>query len=199
MINAGDSYYFAIGWYQIESEIIYVSAVNDTTNHITIARAQLSSSGATHTTVPARPYITALTYAGSPVSEAVVSGTLDSIALEFQSFMVALTTGMDHKPGESGSKWSQGAISKRTDVKASFKALLRREDVRNINKSVRRKSVPLTFISGGTAGGIVTFSMPTCEIEPITMPDNANDVVNVDVSVRVRDGSGNDALSITYT
>jgi len=198
-LAGGDIYYLQLGFYQIESEIIKITAISTTGNSFTAVRAQLGSTGAAHATKPIRPYQPSLTYAGSPVSEAVCSGTLDSIALEYLSFMVELTTGADHKPPESGSRYSQGAIFKRYDVKARFKALLRREDVRFINKSVATNSVPLSFVSGGTAGGIVTFSMPYCVIEPIEIPDSANDVVNVDVSVMVRDSAGNDALTIAYT
>jgi len=58
--------------------------------------------------------------------------------------------------------------------------------------------VAVSFSQGTAGGGRVTFSMPTCELEAISVPDSPTDIAIIDLNMRVRDNAGNDALSITF-
>ncbi len=199
--NAEEAYRFGLGWYQIESEVIKITA-RPTSTTATIVRAELTTTGAAHTAVPMRPYIPTLTYAsGSPISEGgTVSVTVDGVTLRAMAFNIDFTTGMDMLPGESGSKYIQGAKSVRYDLKAGVKLVLAREQVSLLGKARDRNTCAITIVqSTGTAGGIVTFSLPYCEVMPFKVPDTANEVAIVDVDFRVRDNSGNDAFTLTLT
>lgn len=200
-VTGDDIYRISPGYYQCESEVILVTSGNYSTGVFQITRAQVATAAAGHTAVPWRPYVPALTYLGSPISEGgTVTVTVDSVVLRAMAFHVDLTTGMDHLPGESGSKYTQGVKSIRYDWKAGAKLVLHSDDVAMLGKATQRKAVAVSFVQGGTAGGIYTFSLPTCEIEPFKVPDTANDVAIVDVSFRVRDSSaGNDAGSIVLS
>ena len=65
--NAEEGYRFSLGYYQVESEIIRITAMNYSTFTATIARAQLSSTGAAHSTKAMGEWRTclSLTLAGS--------------------------------------------------------------------------------------------------------------------------------------
>lgn len=193
---------FGIGWYQIESEIIKITTPSTVSSAAaTITRAQGGTTGAAHSAQPIRPYIPSLTYAGSPISEgATVTVTVDSQVLRAMSFDISLTSGMDLLPGESGSKYIQGVSAKRYDVTASLKMVLHTEDVSMLGKALLRKAAAVTIVqSSGAAGGVVTFSLPYCEIMPFKVPDTANDVAIVDIGLRCRDNSGNDMFSMVLT
>lgn len=198
--NAEEAYRFGFGWYLIESEVVKITA-RPTTTTATIARAQLSTSAAAHAAQPMIPYLPTLTYAGSPVSEGgTVTVTLDGVTLRAMSFGITLTSGMDLLPGESGSKYVQAPKAVRYDLKANVKLVLAREQVSLLGKARDRNTCAVTIVqSTGTAGGINTFSMPYTEVMPFKVPDTANDVAIVDVALRVRDNSGNDAFSYVMT
>lgn len=198
--SAEEAYRFGLGWYQIESEVIKITA-RPTSTTATILRAQLGTTGAAHAAVPMRAYIPSLTYAGSPISEgATVTVTIDSVVSRALSFSLDLTTGLDMLPGESGSKYVQAPKVVRYDLKASVKLVLAREQVSLLGKARDRNTCAITIVqSTGTAGGVVTFSIPYSEVMPFKVPDTANDVAIVDVPFRVRDSSGNDAFSMTCT
>lgn len=201
-LTANESYRIGPGYYQVEDEIIEVvgaiSLMGATTR--TIERAQLSSSGAAHASKPLWPYMPANTYVGSPISEASCVFTLDSVAMRALSAVVSFDSGMDLLPGETGSKYIQGPKSLRYKWSVSLKSVLHREEVMWVGKAVTRKAVALTLVFGTGAGGIVTFSFPQCEIRPFVVPDTANDVSIVDLTIEPRDSSsGNDAASFTLT
>lgn len=201
-LTAEQSYRIGPGYYQCESEIFLVTGgqaeIGLTTRNIT--RAQLGSSGAAHTAKPMYPYMTALTYAGSPISEANCTFTLDSVAMRALSAVVTLDTGMDLLPGETGSKNIQGAKVGRYKWRVSMKTVLHREETAWLGKVTARKAVALTLVFGTGTGGIATFSFPQCEIRPVVVPDTANDVAVVDVTVEPRDSTaGNDACTYTIT
>ncbi len=192
---------FGLGYYQVESEIIKITARPSTTT-ATISRAQLSTAAAAHAAVPMRPYIPTLTYAGSPIAEGgTVTCTLDGVAPRVLSFGIDLTTGLDSAPGESGSKYIQRAVVKRNDIKVKLKLALSQDiGVSMLGKARDRNTCALTLVqSTGAAGGIITFSLPYTEVMPFEVPDTQNDEAIVDVSLRVRDNSGNDAFTLTYT
>lgn len=198
--NAEEGYRFGFGFYQIESEVIKITA-RPTSTTATILRAQNGTTGAAHAAKPIRPYIPTLTYVGSPISEGgTVTTTLDSVALRTLSWGVDFTTGMDLLPGESGGKYVQGVKALRYDVSARLKLVLPFAQVSLLGKARDRNNCALTIVqSTGTAGGIVTFSMPFTEVVAFAVPDTANDVAIVDVVLRVRDSVGNDALKVTYS
>jgi hypothetical protein len=197
------AYRFGIGWYQIESEVIFISAINYATHIATIARGQLSTSGAAHSAKPMVPYLpSGLSYPGSPISEVNASVVLDSQTIRFTSFDITLTTGIELGPGETGSKYVQTPIVKRYSCKISLKGMLRRDDGMSLLGKVEQQATPLacTIACGTGTGGIVTFSFPYTEVEAFELPDNGNDEVMVTVPLRLRDSTtGNDLMSITYT
>lgn len=201
-LTAEQSYRLGPGWYQCESEIILMQGgqtdIGATTR--TIARAQLSSSGAAHAAKQLYPYMVAPTYAGSPISEANCTFTLDSVAMRALSAVVTLDTGMDLLPGETGSKNSQGVKASRYKWGVTIKSVLHREETAWLGKVTARKSVALTLVFGTGTGSIVTFSFPQCEIRPFVVPDTASDVSVVDLAIEPRDStSGNDAATFTLT
>ncbi len=199
--DAEEGYRFGVGWYQVESEVIKITSMNYSTFTATIARAQLSTTGAAHAAKALRPYVPSMSYpaAAIPMSEQNVAVTVDSVAMRAMAADVQLTTGMEMGPPESGSKYTQAPKVLKYDLKASLKMMLHQEDTALEGKATQRKLCALTFAFGTGTGGIVTFSIPYAEIVPFKTPDTNNDVALVDVSFRTRDNSGNDAFSITYT
>lgn len=200
VISAEESYRLSIGYYQIESEIIQMTAVTDGGTSGTIVRGVLGSSAAAHTAVPMYPYMPTPTYAGSPISEANVTGTLDSIAMRVMSFNVSLDTGIEPGPGETGSKYFQFFKALRYDIKLTMKSVLHREEVGWLGKARARKNVALSWVCGTGAGSIVTFSLPNCEVVPVVVPTPDREVVMVDLAVRCKDSAtGNDMMTVTLT
>lgn len=198
-ITAEESYRLSVGYYLIESEIIHIDAVTAGATSCTIARAQLSSTGAAHTAKPVSAYFPTPSFSGSPISEANCTATLGGVTCRVVSSQIEFTSGLEPLPGESGSKYFQSFKTLRYACKASFKTVLHREEVSWLGKARARTNVALSLVYGATAGGIWTFSLPYCEIDPITVPDTANDVVMVDVSLRCKDSAGQDMLAITVT
>jgi len=200
--TAEESYRLAIGWYQVESEIIKVTTVNYGSTSHTIARAQLSSSGVAHSAKPLSPYMPSISFTGSPLSEASVVVTIDSIATRCMSYSITFNSGIDLRPPESGSTYVQGPPKvMRYSASAAFKLVLNRELVGMLNKASQRKAVAITVVqsNASAASSIQTFSLPYCELEQFAVPDTANDVAIVDVSARCRDSAGNDMFSLTLT
>lgn len=195
--TAADAYRFGLGFYKIENEIVKVTAVNYSTGALTVTRAQLGSSGAAHTAAALYPYVPTPTLAGSPISEANCTVTLDGIATRCTKFSLEISTGIDHLPGETGSKYVQGGKATRIDVKPSLELVLTEALVALLGKANQRKSVALTIVCGTGAGSIVTFSMPTCELMSFPTPFPANDITVISLPLRVRGSSGNDLISIT--
>lgn len=199
--NAEEGYRFGLGWYQIESEIIKVTAMNYSTFTATIARAQLSSTGAAHAAKPMVPYLPSLTYAGNPIAETTCTVTIDSQSIRFTSFVIDFNTGIELGPGETGSAYVQTPIAKRCSAKVTLKGMMRREDVALLGKA-NQKATPLacTIVCGTGAGSIVTFSLPYCELDAMAVPDNANDMAMWSISLRTRDSAtGNDLFGFTLT
>lgn len=201
-LSATDSYKVGPGYYKIEDEVIYVDATTliGATSR-TIARAQLGTTGAAHSAVPMVPHMPAsLTYVGSPISEVLTTVTIDSIATRALAFSLSIETGMDLLAGETGSKYIQGVKSTRFKVSGSVKMNYLKEYTQWAGKATARKSVAITLVCGTVAGGIVTFSLPQCELRPFAVPDTANDIAVVDVPFEAFDSSsGNDEMSITLT
>lgn len=195
-----EGYRFGLGWYQCESEIIKITAMNYSTFTATIARAQLGSVAAAHAAAM-YPYRPAMSYSGTPISEGgTVTVTVDGITFRALSFDISLTSGMDLLPGESGSKYIQGPKAVRYDLKVSVRLVLTQAQTALLGKAKNRNTCAITIVqSTGTAGGIVTFSIPYTEVMPFKVPDTANDVSIVDVGFRCRDNSGNDMMTLTLT
>lgn len=199
-VSAEESYRLTTGMFmQIESEIIKIGAFTYGGTSVTIERAQLSSSGAAHTAQPLRPYYPTLTLAGSPISEADTTVTIAGTAFRCLSFEVTLETGVDHLPGESGSKYIQGVAFGRYSVKGAVKVKLQREMVSWLGKIRDRTAIAMTIACGTGAGSIATFSLPYTEMEPFAVPDTDKDTVLVDINFRCRDNSGNDMFALTLT
>lgn len=200
--SADEADQLGLGWYQIEAEVIKVTALASTTTR-TIARAQLSTTGAAHAAQVMRPYVPTLSFSGAPIPESgTVTVTLDAVVQRCMAFEVSLSTGIDLLPGESGSKYIQGAKVIRCDVTATLKMVMSKTNAVSLLGKITRKKTPiaLTLVqSTGVAGGIVTISMPYCELNPFPIPATANDAVIIDVSLRSFGSAGNDAISVTMT
>ena len=197
--TAEESYRITAGYYLCESEIILVGAVTPGSTSAAITRAQLSTSAAAHTNKPMQPYLpTGIAFTGTPIAEPVCTVTVDGVTLRAMSFSIDLTTGLDLLPGETGSKYVQGAKEVRYDVKPAVKMVLHADDVALVGKVTARKLVALSISQGTAGGGRVTFSLPYCEIAAPEVPDSVNDIAIVDLTFRVRDNSGNDALNVTF-
>jgi hypothetical protein len=198
--DAEEGYRFSEGWYQVESEVIKVTGMNYATFTATIARAQLSTSGAAHSAQKLYPYFPSVSYSGSPLSEVNCTVSLGGQTIRFQSFEISFTSGLDLGPGETGSRYIQTPIVKRYDCKAKLKGLMRREDIALAGKATQQLSpVALSIVCGSGVAGIVTFSAPYCEIDAFPYSDDANGPQMVEVPLRMRDNSGNDMLTVTYT
>lgn len=200
--NAEEGARFGVGWYQCESEAIAITAMDYTTYTATILRAQLSTSAASHSSKPLVPYFpSAPSYSGVPISEATASTvTLDGQAIRCLSWSIEMATGMELLPGETGSKYVQGVRELRSSVTVKLRLIMKREDVALLGKSTSKKSVACTIVQGAAQYSVNTFSMPYCEIDAFQVPDTANDVVTIDVTLRTRDSAtGNDAFTLTKT
>lgn len=202
-INFGSveaSYAFALGWYQIESEIVQLTSVNYSAGTGVIVRGALSSVAAAHTAQPIRPYFpSGATYAGVPISEATTcTVTIGGVAIRALSWTIDFTTGMDLLPGETGSKYIQGVKAVRNDVKLSVKVQMKREQASLLGKATQKTAVAASLVQGSAVGGVYTFSLPYCEIDAFKVPDG-QDVVEIDLSLRARESSGNDMFSFTLT
>ncbi len=198
VVTAEECYRIGLGYYQIENEVVLVTA-NDYATTLTITRAQASTSAAAHTSVPMNPYIPAPTLAGSPISEVNAVCTIDAIATRCTKFSIDIDTGMDHLPGETGSKYVQGSKVTRIGIKAQAELVLTTQFVALLQKAQQRKAVALSIVCGTTAGGIFTFSMPYTEVMPFATPMPGNDDVFVTVPFRVRGSAGNDSFTLTAT
>ena len=190
----------ALGYYQVESEVVLLTAINYATGALTTTRAQLATSGAAHAAKPMYPHVPTLTLAGSPISEANFTVTIDGVAILATGFEVALETGLKHRPAEAGSKYVQGLYATRYNVKPTVKMLLHREDVALIGKATQRKNCAITIVAGTGAGSIVTFSMPQCEARFGALPDVQNDAVAISLPFECRDSSAaNDMFTLVCT
>ena len=200
--SVDEAYRLAPGYYLCESEIILLTAVDLTGAAHTITRGALGSTAAAHSAKAFKPYIpTGISYTGSPISESLTTGvTLDGNALRCTSWKMSVTTGMDLLPGETGSKYTQGAYEKRNDVTVSLNCILKGNDISLLNKSTQRKTVTLSIVQGTAAGGVVTIAAPYCEIvvPPVSEPENGPSEVVINLRVR-GNGSGNNSLSISLT
>ncbi len=200
-ISAEESYRLSVGYYQCESEIIRITSIVDGATSAVIARSQLGSSGAAHSAKPLYPYLPVPTYAGSPISEANVGAiTVDGVTLRILSGSIDFTSGMDLLPGESGSRFIQGVKTLRYNVTATLKLVLHKEDVSLLGKARARKSMAVSIVVGAGTGQVLTFALPQAEIDPIVVPDTANDVAIVSVKVKGKDSAtGNDMFSLVLT
>lgn len=200
-ITAEESYRLGLGWYQWENEIIKVTAITPGATTMTIARAQLSSSGAAHSSKPLQPYIPAsITYSGTPVMETTGSVTIGGVSFRMRNWQIDFASGMDLLPGEVGSAYVQGYSTKRYDWKVSCTSVLHASDVSLLGKSTAKANVAITIVQGTGTGGIMTFSLPYCELiaAPAPAPGNQG-YVQVKLDFRARDNSGNDACTLTLT
>jgi hypothetical protein len=198
--TAADIYRAGEGYYQSGSEAVEVTATNFTGNSHTVARAIAGTVAAAHVGQAFYPYNPTPAPVGvAAISEANCTVTLDSIATRCTKFSIDITTGVDHLPGETGSKYAQGLKLIRTGVKVSLELVLTRELVALLGKANQRKSVALSIVCGTGAGSIVTFSFPTCEVEGFPVAAPSNDVSVVSPGIRVRGSSGNDSFSVTFS
>lgn len=196
--SAEESYRFGLGVYLIESEAIEITSMNYAVGTGVCTRGALSTSAVAHSAKPLRPWLPTLSYGtDTPLSEALsTTVTVDSQAIRCLAFSVDLATGMEMLPGETGSKYVQGFKAMRFDVGASLKLFMKREDVSLMGKVTQRKACAVTIATGSAAGGIVTFSLPYCEIDAFQVPDTE---AIIDLKLRARGSAGNDALSFVLT
>lgn len=198
--DAEEGYRFAEGFYICESEIIEITAMNYSTFTATIQRAQLSSSGAAHSAQPLYPYFPTPTYTGSPIPETTCTVTFNSQALRCVGWTFDFQTGMDHLPGETGSKYRQQVKGSRYDASAKLRLVCHREDLALLGKMTQRKSAALAIVQGTGTGSICTINLPQAEIEVGPMPANPTGDTIIDVTVKGKDSTtGNDMMNITLT
>lgn len=201
--SSEDSYRIDLGYYQIESEIVLVTAYTAGSTTATATRAQLGTTGAAHTAKDAFPYIPTLTsvFSGSPISEVTSSVDLAGVSgVRCISWGFELTTGMDLLPGETGSQTIQGAKYGRYDGKVTLRLVLSQQQLTMVGRARSRPSVACTISQGSGTGGVFTFAAPQGEIANFSIPDTNNDVAVVDVTLRLRDSAaGGDMFTITGT
>ena len=200
-ITAEESYRLGLGYYICESEVIQVTACTPGGTTATIVRGALGTTGAAHTAQPLVPYRPTPSYLGSPIAEPVSTVTLGGVSLRCRSWSVDLTTGMDLLDPETGSRYSQGAKYGRTDCKVQLQLVLSADQVSLMGKAQARPNLTLALSQGTGVGGIFTFNAPNTEVVGFQAPDTANDIAVVDVSLRVRGGTGagNDAFNFVLT
>lgn len=199
-ITAEESYRLGLGYYLCESEIIEVTACTPGSTSATIERAQLSSTGASHTAQPLVPYLPAVSNpTGRPLAESTSTFTCDSSALRLQSWEVALQTGIQHLPGETGSQRVQGLKVVRYDLTVTAKGVLYEDYVSLLGKATARRLCALSIVQGTGAGKVATFSLPYTELVATPVADSRDDVALVDLSFRVRDNGASDAFTLTLT
>jgi hypothetical protein len=202
-LSEEDSRKIGPGYYKVESEVILVEGTNanigDTSR--TIARAQLGTTGAAHSAVPMVPHFPgSLSPSGTPRSEANCTVTVDSVATRALSFALAIETGMDLLPGETGSKYIQGVKSTRFKVGGNVRINYLKECTQWAGKATTRKSVAISIVCGTGTGGIITFTLPQVELRPFPVPDTPNDIAVVDIPFEAFDSSSlNDEMSFTLT
>jgi hypothetical protein len=199
-ITAEESYRLGLGFYLCEAEVIQVTAVTPGGTSATIARGALSTTAAAHTAQPLVPFVPVITNpTGRPLPESTATVTVDGVALRMQSWEVALTTGISHLPGETGNRRVQGLKATRYNVELSMRGVLYEDYESFRGRSTARRNCPVTIAQGTGAGRIMTLSMPFTEVVAPDSADSADDVALVDLTFRVRDNVGNDALALTLT
>lgn len=199
-ITAEESYRLGLGYYLCEAECIRVTTVTPGGTTATIARGQLGTTAAAHTAQPLVPFVPVLSNpAGRPLPESTATVTVDGVALRVQSWEVALTTGISHLPGETGSRRIQGLKATRYNVELSLRGVLYEDYESFRGRSTARRNCPVTIVQGTGTGRILTLVLPTTEVVAPDSADSADDVALVDMAFRVRDNAGNDAFTLTLT
>lgn len=199
-ITAEESYRLGLGYYLCESEVIEVTACTPGSTSATIERAQLSTTGASHTAQPLVPYLPTLTNpTGRPLPESTSTFTCDSQALRLESWEIAMSTGVQHLPGETGSQRIQGLKVVRYDFTVTAKGVLHEDYVSLLGKATARKLCALSIVQGTGAGRIATFSLPYTELQAVPVQDSRDDIALVNLTWRVRDDSASDAFTLTLT
>jgi hypothetical protein len=198
--TAEESYRLSPGYYLCESEVILVTSVGYGSTTSNITKGALASTSAAHTAKPFQPYVPAgITFAGSPIPEPVSTLTVGGITVRAQSWFFELATGLDMLPGETGSKYVQGAKYTRYAAKLGARLVLSGDQVSLMGKVTQRPNLAVAISQGVGVGSIWSASLPYAEVEPFAAPDTANDVAVVDVTFRTRDNAGNDLFSVTLT
>lgn len=203
-ITAADSWKLQVGEYYIcESEVIKVTAITHGATSCTIARAQLSTSGAAHSAKPLYPYFpTVSALSGRPITEAVCTASFGGVSTRILSWGITMKTGIEGLPGETGSTRIQGVKMKRYDFTGKARLVLKGDDVAlagKVNDRATAGAVAVSIVQGTGTGGVATFSMPYCEVMPFEVPDTFDDVAVVDVAFRVRENAGSDAFTMVLT
>lgn len=202
-ISAADSKRIDLGYYLIESEIILVTAFTRGGTSITATRAQLSTSGAAHSSAEAYPYRPSLSsaFTGAPIPESTSSVDLGGVSgVRCINWSFELQTGMDLLPGETGSRVIQGPKSVRYSAAYKLRLVLSQQQLSMIGDANNRTTTAVSISQGSGTGGVFTFASSYTEIENFEVPDDNGDVAIVDVGLRVRDSAtGNDAFTITGT
>ena len=203
LASTEDSYRIDLGYYLIESEVVLVTAYTAGNATATATRAQLGTTGAAHAAADAFPYIPALTsqFTGSPISEASSSVDLAGVSgVRCISWSFELVTGMELRPGETGSQTIQGAHYKRMAVKLNLRLVLSQTQLTMIGRARSRPSVACTVNQGSGTGSLFSIACAQGEIANFVVPDTTNDIAVVDVGLRIRDSvAGNDSFTITLS
>ena len=201
-ITAAESKRLGLGYYLCEAEVIEVTACTPGGTSATITRGALGTVAAAHTAVPLVPFRPAPTYTGAPIAEPTSTVTLGGVALRCRSWSIDITTGMDLVEPETGSRYSQRAKYGRCDVKVQLQLVLDGDGVSLLGQVQTQENLALALVQGVGAGGVFTANMPNCAIDPFVLPDSANDISIIDLTLRVRDGAatvGSDLLNLVLT
>lgn len=189
-----------LGWYQCESEIIKVTAINTGTGALTVLRAQLGTTGAAHSAKPAYPLRAAPTYATTPIAESLTTNCeIAGVPVRVTSWKFTLQTGIEPLPGETGSKFSQGFLSRRVDPTLEVAIIAKGEDLKLIQQAALRDLVTAKVEQGTSVGGKFSLLCSYCEIDMPTFSEPENGPSEVALSFRIRENSGNDMFAITLT
>lgn len=203
--TAEESYRLDQGYFLCEDEIISIAARSDVgygSTASTIARGALGTSGAAHTAKALWPAKPKPTWAGAPLSESTCTVSIGGVTFRVMSWWVELATGMDLLPGQSGSAYIQGAKATRYDVRISVRLVLTLDGISLLGKLTKRATagaLAFSLAQGTGAGGVITFAGSFAELAPFQVPSPPTDITIIDLSLRVRENAGNDALTITLT
>lgn len=189
-----------VGYYICESEIFKVTAVNYATGDLTVVRGALSSSAAAHSSKPAYPYRAVPTYATTPIAESLTTNVeIAGVAMRATSWRAVIQTGMEALPGETGSKFSQGFLSRRVDPTIEVAVIAKGDDLKLIQRAAQRDTVTVKLEQGTVAGGRFSLLASYCELDMPTLTEPENGPSEFALTFRLRENTGNDMLSIVLT
>jgi len=163
---------------QIESEVVRISVANSTTGVCTIARAQMSTSGATHAISTAvTPYAPDPTWAESGVEIGTRhwTNTKDGSAYKLRALQYTLDTGHVHDPDQSGSEYRSGLHNEQIKGTGSMTYVLDTTKYQLGRDMDARTAFDLKVVAAPAAGSSVEMNLYNCRLSeglPKDLPVN---------------------------